>query len=391
MKSNITKSQLRESKFRQWVKRITLLTLVSLTAACALPRVGPNKSEINSGSVEKSGNAFVVPVDDRVARLTNVQPALGFSEAFKNAGRLASDTINPGDKLSLTIWENVDNALFETRVTPLPEVQVDGTGFIFIPYAGRIRAAGNSPESLRRIITRKLEDQTPEPQVEVRRLAGDGSTVSVSGSVAGQGVYPIERPTRTLSAMISRAGGITIEPEIAQVTVIRGTQSSKIWFRDMFRHPNYDIALRGGDRILVEQDTRTFTALGATSGQSQIQFRTHDLSAVEALAIVGGLRSTTADPTGIFVMRDELAEVTNQVLERDDISTPRRVVYVLDLTKTNGMFIARDFAIRDNDTIYVTEAPFTQWSKVIAAITGTLSAVGTISTANNTLSTLGAN
>lgn len=381
MKSNTVKSL-----FRLWVKRITLLTIVSVTAACALPRVGPNKSEIISGSVERSGNAFVVPIDDRVARLTNVQPALGFSEAFKNAGKLASDTINPGDKLSLTIWENVDNALFETRVTPLQEIQVDGTGFIFIPYAGRIRAAGNSPDALRRIITRKLQDQTPEPQVEVRRLAGNGSTVSLIGSIAAQGVYPIERPTRTLSAMISRAGGITIEPEIAQITVIRGTQSSKIWFQDMFKHPNYDIALRGGDRILVEQDTRTFTALGATSGQSQIQFRTHDLSAIEALAIVGGLRTTTADPTGVFIMRDETAEVTNLVLERDDITTPRRVVYVLDLTKTDGLFIARDFAIRDNDTIYVTEAPFTQWSKAISAMTGTLGALGSISTANNTLS-----
>ncbi|VAV98839.1 Capsule polysaccharide export protein, partial [hydrothermal vent metagenome] len=279
----------------------------------------------------------------------------------------------------------------ETRVTPLQEIQVDGTGFIFIPYAGRIRAAGNSPEALRRIITRKLEDQTPEPQVEVRRLAGNGSTVSLIGSIAAQGVYPIERPTRTLSAMISSAGGLTIEPEIAQITVIRGKHSSKIWFQDMFRNPQYDIALRGGDRILVEQDTRSYTALGATSGQSRVQFRTQTLSAIEALATVGGLRSATADPTGIFVMRDESAEVANLVLERDDITTPRRMVYVLNLTQTNGMFIARDFTIRDNDTVYVTEAPFTQWSKAISALTGTLGALGSVSTANNTLSTLSGN
>ncbi len=380
-----------KSQYCLWAKRILLITLVSLTAACAMPRVGPNKNEIKSGSVEKSGNAYVVTVDDRVSRLTNVQPPLGFSDEFKRAGRLASDTINPGDRLSLTIWENVDNALFETRVTPLEEVQVDGSGFIFIPYAGRIRAAGNSPDALRRIITRKLEDQTPEPQVEVRRLAGNGSTVSLIGSIAAQGVYPIERPTRTLSAMISAAGGLTIEPEIAQITVIRGKHSSKIWFQDLFNNPSYDIALRGGDRILVEQDTRTYTAIGATNGQSRVQFRTQTLSAIEAIATVGGLSSATADPTGIFVMREETPEVTNLVLERDDISTPQRVVYVLDLTEKNGIFIARDFKIRDDDTIYVTEAPFTQWSKAIGAITGTLGAVGSISTANNTLNTISGN
>jgi polysaccharide biosynthesis/export protein len=51
------------------------------------------------------------------------------------------------------------------------------------------------------------------------------------------------------------------------------------------------------------------------------------------------------------------------------------VIYVLDLTEPNGMFMARDFAIRDEDTVYVTEAPFTQFSKVISAITGSLTAV----------------
>jgi len=50
------------------------------------------------------------------------------------------------------------------------------------------------------------------------------------------------------------------------------------------------------------------------------------------------------------------------------------MIYVLDLTKPNGMFMARDFAIRNEDTVYVTEAPFVQFNKTIAAATGTMSA-----------------
>jgi polysaccharide export outer membrane protein len=61
------------------------------------------------------------------------------------------------------------------------------------------------------------------------------------------------------------------------------------------------------------------------------------------------------------------------------------MVYVLDLTQPNGMFRARDFVIRDQDTLYVTEAPFTQWDKTIAALTGSLGAVSTLSTAATTL------
>ena len=253
-----------------------------------------------------------------------------------------------------------------------------------MPYAGRLRAAGNTPDALRRIITRNLEDQTPEPQVQVRRLAGDGSTVSLIGAVGGQGVYAIERPTRTLSSMLARAGGVSIQPEIAQITVIRGNQRSKIWLQDLYNHPELDIALRGGDRILVEEDTRSFTALGALGGQTVVPFEKQTISAIEAIATVGGLQTNTADPTGVFVFRNEPAEIANRVLGRNDLQGAQRMVYVLDLTKPNGMFNARDFAIRDQDTLYVTEAPFTQWDKTISAITGSL---GTANTLNNLAAT----
>ncbi len=373
----------------RWARTVAVMVAMSLVASCGLPRLGPSKREIYAGSVQREGDAFIVAVNDRVTRATSVAPALGFSSSFLNASQLGSDTIQPGDTLGLTVWENVDDGLLappEANATVLEEVQVDGAGFIFVPYAGRIRAAGNTPEAVRRIITDRLEDQTPDPQVQVRRLAGDGSTVSLVGAVGGQGVYAIERPTRTLSAMLARAGGITISPEIAQITVIRGNRRDKIWFEDLYDNPQLDIALRGGDRILVEQDTRAFTVLGATGAQARVPFETQTLSAVEALATVGGLLTSASDPTGVFVFRNEPEEIANQVLGRDDLVGAQRMVYVLDLTEPNGMFTARDFVVRDGDTVYVTEAPFTQWNKVIAALTGSLGAVDTVTSAADTLS-----
>lgn len=366
----------------RWGKCAVVLTLASTVAACNLvPRSGPNKSEIYAGSVQKEGDAFIVEVNDRVSRATAVVPALGFSDSFKNAGQLGSDTIRPGDILALTIWENVDKPLLgpEGQVAAvLEEVQVDGAGFIFVPYAGRIRAAGNTPEGIRRIISAKLEEQTPDPQVEVRRAAGDGSTVSLVGTVGAQGVYPIERPTRTLSTMLAQAGGVTIVPEIAQITVLRGKETGQIWFQDLYDNPELDIALRGGDRILVEEDTRAFTALGATGTQSRVNFFTKDLSAIEAIAQVGGLVATSSDPTGVFIFRNEADVVANNVLGRKDLDGAQRMVYVLNLTKPNGMFTARDFIVRDGDTLYVTEAPITTWNKTISAITGTLTSADTL-------------
>ena len=359
----------------RFAKSAALVATLGLVVSCSLPRSGPNKGEIYSGSVMKGGDAFVLTVNDRINRIAAVAPALGFSTGFKNASILGSDTIRAGDVLGLTIWENVNDGLLVPQgqnATVLEQVQVDGSGFIFVPYAGRIKAAGNTPEAIRRTISAKLEDQTPDPQVQVRRLAGDGATVSIVGAVGAQGVYPIERPTLTLAAMLAAAGGIAIQPEIAQVTLVRGSHSGSIWFEDLYDHPAHDIALRGGDKIIVEQDTRTFTALGATGTQDRVTFESQSISAIEAIAQVGGLVSTVADPTGVFIFRIEPEAIARQLLGRTDITGPQRVIYVLDLTRPNGIFMARDFAIRDEDTVYVTEAPFTQFNKSIAAARGTL-------------------
>jgi polysaccharide export outer membrane protein len=359
---------------------VTLFAALALVASCGLPRSGPTRDEIFSGSVMREGDAFVLTVDDRVNTIASVTPALGFSDGFLSAGVVGSDTIQPGDLLTVAIWENVDDGLLVPtgeNATVLEEVQVDGQGFIFVPYAGRIRAAGNPPEAVRRVITEQLQEQTPDPQVQVSRLAGDGATVSVAGAVGAQGVYPIERPTRTLSAMLAAAGGLTIEPEIAQITIVRGGQQDTVWFQDLYDHPANDIALRGGDRIVVEEDTRSFTALGATLTQSRVPFESQTISAVEAIAQVGGLSSLFADPTGVFVFRNEPEAIARQLVGDPNLIGDQRVIYVLDLTRPNGVFLARDFAIRDGDTVYVTEAPYTQFAKVLSALTGSLVSIDT--------------
>lgn len=372
-----------KSDSNRWANPIAMLAVLSIVASCGLPQVGPNKRQIFAGSVQKEGDAFVVSVNDRVTRATAVVPALGFSNQFTTAGRLTSDTIRPGDTLGLTIWENVDDGLLAgegTNSTILEEVQVDSAGFIFVPYAGRLRASGNTPEQLRQIITKKLEEQTPDPQVQVRRLAGDGATVSLIGAIGAQGVYPIERPTRTLSAMLANAGGVTIQPEVAQITIIRGKERGKIWFQDLYDNPELDIALRGGDRILVEIDSRSFTVLGATASQARVAFQTQDLSALEAIAQVGGLVATASDPTGVFVLRNEPAEIAGQVLGRSDLVGAQRMIYVLNLTEPNGLFLARDFVIRDQDTLYVTEAPYAQWTKAISLLAAPLTPIANVAT-----------
>ncbi|MGL4238752.1 polysaccharide biosynthesis/export family protein [Tabrizicola sp.] len=364
------------------VKLIALLACVSIVASCGLPRSGPNKRELLAGSVDKKGDAFIVTVTPTVSRITAVQPTFGFSEGFRNAGLVGSDTISAGDVIDVTVFENVkdDPLLGNTgqRVSSLSQIQVDGQGFIYIPYAGRIKAAGQTPEGLRQAVTRQLEDQTPDPQVTVTRTAGEGSTVSISGQAAANGVYPIEASTRTLGSMLAKSGGVTIDPGVAIVRVTRGGRTGKVWLKDLYENPALDIALRPGDQIVIEEDSRKFIALGATGAQNLVPFESETLSALEAIATVGGLSTNSADPTGVFVLRDESEEIARAVLGRNDLVGDQRIVYVLNLTEPTGLFEARDFQIRDGDTLYVTEAPFVQWQKTLGAITGTTAAASNL-------------
>lgn len=352
--------------------RIVGLVALTALAGCGLPRSGPSKNEIFSGAVEKGGDAHVIMVNDHVNRVANYTPAYGFTREFLNAGEIGSDVIRAGDVLGLMVWENVDDGLLTNlgqSSTQLQQLQVDSDGFIFVPYAGRVRAAGNTPDELRRIITERLSSQTPDPQVTVTRIAGDGATVSVMGKVFGQGVYPIERPTRTLSAMLAKAGGVNVEPEVAVITVKRGRETGRVWLSDLYFNPSYDIALRPGDIILVEEDQRSFTALGAFGQQTRVPLGNEQINATEAVAMVGGLSTQTADPTGVFVLRDEPAQIASNVLGRT-VGGTTRMAYVLDLTQPNGLFLARDFIVRDGDLVYVTEAPYVRWQKTLGAITG---------------------
>jgi polysaccharide export outer membrane protein len=54
------------------------------------------------------------------------------------------------------------------------------------------------------------------------------------------------------------------------------------------------------------------------------------------------------------------------------------MAYVLDLTKPDGMFSAREFIIRDEDTIYVTEAPFAAWTGVLGVAARAVTLTGSV-------------
>lgn len=360
---------------------VAAVALATTLAACTLPRSGPTANDIIRGSDQSKLGIHLVDVTPQVAEITRPVETTTIAPAFTDAGVLSPEAIRPGDAVSVRVWENVDNGILAgvgQRASNLEALRVDQAGKIFVPYVGEVAASGKTPAQLRQDIAARLSSQTPDPQVEVVRIAGDGATVSVMGGVRNPGIFPIDTSTRRISAMLAKAGGVAIVPDVAQVRVERNGQIGKIWLQDLYDKPALDIALRPNDQIVVEEDRRSFTALGATSGQARVPFNKRDMSALEAIATAGGLDFRSADPTGVFVFRDESAEVANRVLGTSDLVGPQRMTYLIDLTRPEGVFAAREFVIHDEDTVYITEAPLASWSRVIAIATATASLGRTI-------------
>jgi polysaccharide export outer membrane protein len=341
---------------------------------CALPRSGPDYAEITAPAPQDL-RFDVVRVKPAIVAATRIDERSGFAVSFTEARAENTATVAPGDVMAITVWENIDQGLLNPQgigATPLPHVKVDEKGFIFVPYVGLIRAAGRTLSQLRETIRVLLAEKTLNPQVDVFPVDGQGRVVSIQGRVRAPGLYPIERPTERLLAMLARSGGVTEDPEVIRLKLRRGGVTGEVWVQDLYDNPANDVALRAGDALIAERDRRIFTALGAVGRPSMVPFPVRDLSVERAMGAVGGLVDATADPTGVFIFRDEPAAIAARLLpgrlDQSGAGESRRVFYLIDLTKPGGLFLAREFYMRDGDTLYVTSAPFTKWMKILQSV-----------------------
>ncbi|MCL5778562.1 polysaccharide biosynthesis/export family protein [Limibaculum sp. FT325] len=342
-------------------------------AGCGLPRSGPFYSEITS--TEEAPLPFnVVEVTPQVVAATTIDERRGFDPSFLDQQPEDTDRVARDDVLSVTVWESVEEGLLSPEgvgATALPNLVVDERGMIFVPYVGAVKAEGRTLAELRDTIRKALSERTVNPQIDVQPVSSNGRRVSVQGVVNAPGLYPIERATNRLLPMLARAGGIREDPEVILLRLRRGGQEGEIWVQDLYDNPALNVALRPGDAVIAERDRRVFSVLGAVGGQSLVPFPSRDLTLTEALARAGGLIDQTADPTGIFVFREELPQIATTLQEVEGVQAAAgstQTVFVVDLTKPAGMFMARDFRLRDRDTLFVTTAPFVQWQKIMQSI-----------------------
>jgi polysaccharide export outer membrane protein len=110
----------------------------------------------------------------------------------------ANQALGVGDQI-------IVQALHVPDITSTP-IRIDTQGFITLPLAGRIRAAGLSVEDLQKSIAGRLAEFIVEPEVFVNVVEFRSQPVSVVGSVNTPGVYQLQG-NKTLAEILALAGG----------------------------------------------------------------------------------------------------------------------------------------------------------------------------------------
>ena len=341
-----------------------------LTSGCTgLPRGAALRSEISrQANQEDAGFAFY-PVTRALLPTVDTWPAVNVERSAgwpKAGGGAAGQVIAAGDMVDLKVWDNEPNSLItgiEQRAAPLGEMTVSPAGRIFVPYVGEVRIAGMSPERARAAVEAELTSIAPSAQVQLSVEAGRANTVDLVSGVSRPGNYPMPDREWSVLSLISAGGGIPAQLRNPRVKLQRGGTLYAASVDMLYENPSMDAVLRGGDKVIVEEDQRYFLSLGA-AGREDIFYFTRDyMTALEAVSMVGGIADNRADPQGILVLREypAAALVAGTRGPREE-----RVIFAIDLTTPDGLFSARKLQIYPGDVVLATESPVSDVQTALA-------------------------
>lgn len=244
--------------------------------------------------------------------------------------------------------------------------RVGRDGALFLPFLGRVEAAGLTPTDLATRLERALSERgyLRRAQVHVEVLEQSGRHAYVLGRVGSPGAYDLPfHQDLTLTQLIAMAGGLAtsksdLEADPSAILLIRSLPSGA---RKSYRINFLDVVAQDelrGDVAILDQDVvyvppkRELFIFGSVRvpGGYQLADRSR-LGVDEALALAGGFQES-ADVEGILLVRrtsegsqtyrlpsDPLARTGVLVTAGDTIIVPGRSVrrvYVLGAVGTQG-------------------------------------------------------
>jgi polysaccharide export outer membrane protein len=363
-------------------RRFLALGASGLVSACSLPRGAARESEIlSSAEADMISGYAIYPVTRAFLPQVEAWPVTGSGPRggwIAHSPGSGSQVIAPGDFVDVVIWDSEDNSLLTapgSKVVTLPKMRVAPNGTIFMPYLDSIRVAGMTPQAARARIQSELEAIIPSAQVQLALHSGRRNSVDLVGGVTRPGTYPMVDRDLTVLSLISLGGGVLTPLENPVVRLMRDGKLYVTTLARLYGDPALDTTLRGGDKVIIEEDPRSFIAIGATGREQMVQFTKEKISALDAIALIGGISDHRADPEGILILREYPESATGAPGPREP-----HVIFVIDLTTADGLFAAKRFQINPDDVVYASESPLTAFH-TISGVIGSL--LGITRQANN--------
>jgi polysaccharide export outer membrane protein len=359
-------------------------------AGCStfLSSIGPSRKEIeHSADTRALPPIQVVDVNEDVTqRLVAQRSRHLFSEVL--SGR--PDQLQPigaGDYLVVSIWEATPATLFgNVQMTPtgiptpslattLPEQPVDGEGCITVPFAGRVPAAGKTLPDIAAEIKQRLAKKANQPEVLVLLTRNLSSTITVVGEVTTSTRVPLTAAHERLLDALAFAAGVKQPVSKTTIQLTRGESVYALPLETIIQDPKQNVPLQPGDVITALYQPLSFTALGASGKNDEINFETQGISLAQALARSGGLIDSRSNPSGVFVFRLEprSAQLANAQADSQPTATTTAaalvpVVYRVDLKDPRSLFWIQSFPIKDKDVLYVSNAPAAELQKFLSLL-----------------------
>jgi polysaccharide biosynthesis/export protein len=368
------------------LERCILLGAVALSAlqvcGCAsfVPTVGPSRSAIEGTKpISNAPTIQLVDIDEAVTRrLLDQRAQRRFSETLGNT-RITSRPIGAGDVLEVSIWEAAPATLFATgatsaynviatsHATTLPEQAVDDEGCIYVPFAGRIPAAGKTLQDIEADIVARLSKKANQPEVLVRMTHNLSSNVTVVGEVNASTRVPLAPGNERLLDALAAAAGVRQPVNKMTIQVTRSTNVYSLPLETIIKDPQQNVPLQPGDVVTALFQPYSFTALGATGKNEEVNFETQGITLAQALARSGGLIDSRSNVRGIFIFRfapqGALDWPKLPLMTTADGMVP--AVLRIDLSDPRSFFLIQNFWMENKDILYVSNAPITEVQKAL--------------------------
>ena len=154
------------------------------------------------------------------------------------------------------------------------------------------------------------------------------------------------------------------------IQLTRGENVFAMPLDSIIRDPKQNVMLSRGDVVTAMFQPLSFSALGATGKNEEINFEAQGISLAQALARTGGLRDERSDPQGVFIFRFEpanaLAWPKQPLMTTADGKVA--VIYRIDLRDPASFFVAQTFQMNHKDLLYVSNAPVAELQKFLNVV-----------------------